>query len=78
MINEKPRPSKGPRHTTRFIVFPVALFLVMAELGVSGSIKPLRMFLSSGTFPTSIQFGSVAHGSGGAVCLRTKVLIHSD
>lgn len=51
--------------TMRFNVFPSGAFFVNADFGVSGSIKPVRMFLSNSTFPTSIQSGFVLHGSSG-------------
>lgn len=52
-------------HTTSFSVFPSADVLVIADWGVSGSISPFRMFLNIGILPMSMQFGSVAQGSGG-------------
>lgn len=64
----------GPEHTTSFNVVPSTDFLVIAELGVSGSIRPVRMFFSRGILPTLIQLGFVRQGSIGLVYFSTKVL----
>lgn len=56
---------EGCANTMSFSFFPSGDFLVIADFGVSGSIRPVRMFLSNGNFPTSIQSGFVLHGSFG-------------
>jgi len=61
-------------HTTSFNVVPSTDVLVIAELGVSGSMRPVRMFFSRGILPTSMQLGFVRHGSIGFVYFCTKVL----
>lgn len=54
-------------HTTSFRLVPSAALLVLAESGVSGSISPVRMLLSSGCFPPLIQSAFSLQGSGGLV-----------
>lgn len=46
--------------TTNSMSLPSADFLVMADFGVSGSIRPVLIFFSSG-MSTSIHMGSPAH-----------------
>lgn len=61
--------------TTSSQVFPLAAVIDLAESGVSGSIRPVRMFFNSGTSPTSKHNGSPAHGeTAGESNLRTNVL----
>ncbi len=66
---------RGSPRTTRFILEPSAAVLVLADAGVSGSIRPLRIFLSSGIGPTSMHKGLFRQAPPvGSNILREKVL----
>lgn len=62
-------------NTTKFQVEPSAVFLLLTESGVSGSMSFVRMFFNRGTLPTPpMHIGLLAQGFGGVVYRCTKVL----